>query len=79
MILTILGLSTLIALLQNFDVYHRLLLKYDLDTKPFNCALCSGFWYSVGFTTSLYGWKGILASGIIAVLAEMIDRKLNDF
>ena len=80
MILTILGLSSLMVLLQNFQVYQQLLRKLNLDRKPFNCTLCSSFWYTLPVTIVTHGVSnGILLSGIVSIVSELIDRKLNDF
>lgn len=77
MIYELLGYAALIVLLMNFEPYHKMLQLLYLDMKPFTCTLCSGFWYSLPYTVSSYGLKGILYSASIGVAAELIDRKIN--
>ena len=50
-----------------------------LDFKPFNCTLCLGFWSSLWFWFAHDGAYGILMAALTGVVAELIDRKLNNF
>ena len=56
---------------------HKSETFYDLDMKPFTCTLCMSFWASVGYMIAVHGLKGILYSAIVAVTAELLDRKIN--
>lgn len=72
-IMMILGLACMSCLIINTNWYEGTV----FDRKPFNCAMCSTFWYSIGITLSLYGWMGICYSAIAGILAEIIDRYIN--
>ena len=77
MIYEITGWACMIVLMMNFDYYHNILGFVYLEVKPFTCALCMGFWASVGYMIAAHGLKGILYSAIVAVAAELLDRKIN--
>lgn len=68
----ILGLACLATLILNTNWYADTI----FDRKPFSCAMCSGFWYSVGILVALYGWHGLGYAAIVGITAEFIDRKL---
>jgi hypothetical protein len=51
----------------------------NFKRKPFTCALCMGFWLSIGALIFKYGWEGVLYAAIVAVGTEFLDRKLNNF
>ena len=75
----ILGIACMGAILQNFDWYQELLRAVHLEMKPFNCTLCWTFWLTVIPNIGMYGFQGLLYSSIEAVVAELIDRQLNNF
>lgn len=72
-IITILGIACMSCLIINTNWY----VGTPFDRKPFNCAMCFTFWYSIGITLALFGPIGICYSANAAIIAEMIDRKLN--
>lgn len=79
MIYEIIGLACAGAVLQNFEWYQEILKATYLDMKPFNCTLCWTFWLTIFPNVGMHGARGILYSFIEAVLAELIDRKLNTY
>lgn len=74
-LIQILGLSCLTTLIIQTDWYKGTL----FDRKPFSCAMCSGFWYTVGILVSLHGWAGIPYAALAGTIAEFIDRELNKY
>lgn len=77
MIYEITGWACMMVLLMNFEYYHKIREFLYLDMKPFTCTLCMSFWASVGYMIAVHGLKGILYSAIVAVAAELLDRKIN--
>ena len=73
----ILGIACFGAVLQDVPLYERLLRYFKLEFKPFNCALCFTFWVSIPIFIFTEGAMGIFNSIVTAVLAELINRKLN--
>lgn len=73
----IIGMASLTAMMMNFEPLTALIDKY-LDFKPFNCTLCLTFWLTIGPNIIMHGAMGPLISALEAVLAELIDRKLNE-
>jgi hypothetical protein len=65
------------AVLQEVPLYQKLLEYFKLEFKPFNCALCFTFWSSIPIFLFAEGPIGIFNSIVTAVLAELINRKLN--
>ena len=74
-LMTILAAASAISLVQQTSWYEHL----ALDHKPFNCTLCFGFWSSVWFWFANHGAMGLLYAAMTGVIAELIDRKLNQF
>lgn len=72
-IMMILGLSSINCLIISTNWYSETI----FDRKPFNCALCSGFWYSLPIYLSLYGLQGIPYAAITGIVAELLDSKIN--
>lgn len=77
LITNILGMACMAALI--VDLISTIDVNEKLPQKPLKCALCMGFWFSIGFNLFTYGFEGIFYSAMSGVLAELIDRKLNDF
>ena len=71
MIISIIGLACLTQLIVDIAIH------FDLPEKPFQCDQCMGFWISVLPLSYLYGFEGFAASGIVAVLANIIF-KINE-
>jgi len=71
MIISIIGLACLANLLVDIASH------FNLPEKPFQCDMCMGFWISVLPLSYLYGWEGFCASGIVAILSNIIF-KLNE-
>jgi|TARA_R110002153_G_scaffold62364_2_gene167753 hypothetical protein len=65
------------ALLQEIPLWNTILDKLGLDVKPFNCALCSTFWLTLGPFIYSTGISFIFNSIIAAVLADLINRQMN--
>lgn len=65
------------AVLQDVPLYERLLKYFNLEFKPFNCTLCFTFWASIPIFLFTEGAMGIFNSITCAVLAELINRRLN--
>lgn len=76
LLIEILGIACLGIMLQEFEYYQKLTHFLNMPDKPFRCTLCATFWYSLGFTVSIYGIVGIIYSAIAAVTAELLERKL---
>ena len=79
-LITIIGAASFGAMLQNFDGYQWLLKKTGLETtKPFSCTLCMTFWLTIGFwIATTESVASIFLASASSVLAEFIDRKLNE-
>ena len=71
MILHILGFASLAHLLG--DLFQHM----EINTKPFNCNLCLGFWVSLVPMIILYQNEGFLLSAITGVISEGIYRILT--
>lgn len=79
-LLTVIGAACLGVLVINFDPYQKLLLRWNLqDTKPFSCTMCLDFWLVIGYFLATNGIHGIFLAAAAAVLAELIDRKINNY
>ena len=80
-LIQILGVASIGALIQNFEGYRYLLRKSKLDFKPFNCTLCFTTWLALGHFLVLNGIQieDLYFAAITGIIAELIDRKLNDF
>ena len=76
-LIELLGMASMGAMLQQFEGYQWLVKR--LPQKPFSCTLCATFWYIIGINIAMHGWLGVCYSALEAVLAETIDRKLNQF
>ena len=76
-ILTVLGMASVMNLIHETPLYHRFLEALMLDTKPFNCVMCSTFWTTLGFTAIPYGIESIFIAGITAILAELINIQIH--
>ena len=73
----IIGAATLMVLIHKAPIYHRFLEALSLDVKPFNCIMCSTFWYTLIPTAFTIGWESIFISSTAALLAEYIDIQIN--
>lgn len=77
----VLQLAAFGALIQEVPLYQKFLEAFYLDRKPFNCPLCLTWWVSLpvfGFTMGPHFIFSIIGySAITAVLAELINRKLQ--
>lgn len=80
-LITIFGAGSFGAMLMNFEPYQKLLTRWQLeDTKPFSCTLCMTFWLTVGYwIATTESVASIFLAAASAVVAEFIDRKLNQF
>lgn len=74
---SIIGYATLMVCLHQTEVYYIILNKLKINYKPFNCVLCSTFWFTL--LTSIYstGLDSIFLSTSAAVLAELLDKELH--
>ena len=77
-IINVLALASLGAMIQNFEYYQKFLQKLYLDIKPFNCTLCFTTWITLIYWLTNYGPLGIGLACLTGVVAEFIDRKLNE-
>jgi len=73
LIIQILGIASLILCLINHDVWRDL----NWTRKPFSCALCMGWWLSLVPAYLIWGWWGIPYAALIAIIVELVDRKIN--
>lgn len=80
-LLQILGVASIGTLIQNFEFYQTALKKLYIDFKPFNCTLCFTTWLALGHFLYLDGVsiEDVYFAAIAGILAELIDRKLNDY
>ena len=80
-LITIFGAGSFGAMVMNFEPYQKLLERLNLqDTKPFSCTLCMTFWLTIGYwLATTESVASIFLSAASAVVAEFIDRKLNQF
>ena len=78
LILQIFGIASVFALIQSHEWYQKLLLKTNLDLKPFNCTLCMTFWLGTPIFIAHYDLNGIIYGCLTAFVAEMMDRKLME-
>ena len=78
-ILVLLGTSTGVAILLSQNWYNEILLNYDIDIKPINCALCLTLWISLIFllihTTPFF--IALAAAFINSYIGEVLYRKIN--
>lgn len=75
------GLAAAGALWQNIPVWQTLLQKLKLQVKPFACTLCWTFWMSLGYTlaeSNINLLECLMISSGASILAEMLDRQLNN-
>ena len=77
LLIQIIGMASLMAMMMNFEPLTDLIDKW-LNFKPFNCTLCLTFWLTIGPNIMMHGVQGPLWSALEAVLAELIDRRLNE-
>ena len=76
-ILTIVGMACLTNLAHKAPLYHTFLVKNNIDRKPFNCVMCSTFWYTFGFTVIPLGLDSIFIAAAAALLAELINIQIH--
>jgi len=77
LILTILGMASVMNLVHKTPIYHRFLEAFFIDMKPFNCVMCSTFWVCLGFTAISNGFESIFIAGISAIVAEIINIQIH--
>ena len=80
-IVTMILLGAFGALLQNTPPWQWILKKTRLERKPFNCALCWTFWVALGYTlaeSNISTLDSIFIASGASILAELLDRKLNN-
>lgn len=75
-LLSILGFACMAVLFVDF--IETIDVNEKLPQKPLKCVLCAGFWLSVGANIYWYGSMGIVLAPISGILAEVIDRYLNE-
>ena len=68
-------IASLATLVMQTNWYERA----GLDFKPFNCTLCLTTWLSLGYYLSVEGLWGIPYAAATGVIAELLDRQLNQF
>ena len=73
----IIGCAALMVCIHKTELYQRILQKLKLDRKPFNCVLCSTFWFTLGFSLFTDPVNSIFISSSAAVLAEIIDIQIH--
>jgi hypothetical protein len=76
-ILTILGIASMMNLVHKAPIYYKILDKLLLDTKPFNCVMCSTFWVTLVVSAPLWGLQSILIAAITAIIAELINIQIH--
>jgi len=76
-IFTILGMGCLMPIVHTFEYYKQFLQYFNIDMKPFNCVMCSTFWFTFGVSVIPFGINAIFMASIAAVLAELIDIQLH--
>ena len=76
-ILTIVGMACLTNLAHKAPLYHTFLVKNNIDRKPFNCVMCSTFWYTFGFTLLSNPAESIFIAATAAILAEIINIQIH--
>lgn len=69
----ILGIASLILCIINHDLW----IKMDWKRKPLSCALCMGWWLSLVPSFLIWDWWGIPYAALIAIIVELVDRKIN--
>jgi len=72
MIFNIIGLAAFSHLAVEFFTSHL-----EINTKPFSCNLCMGFWVSLFPLVIQYGNDGFLAAALTGVTSEAIYSILN--
>ena len=73
-LIEILGMACLAHLVVDF---LQSLNKEYLNKKPFSCDMCMGFWISILPFVAQYGFRGLAASAIAGVVADLIFRLKN--
>ena len=73
----IIGAACLMNLIHRAQIYMTVLQKLKLDRKPFNCIMCSTFWYTLAFAAFTNPVECIFISSTAAIAAELIDIQLS--
>jgi hypothetical protein len=76
-ILTILGTASVMNLIHETPIYHRVLERLKLNRKPMSCIMCSTFWVTFGYTVITNPSQSIFIAGCAAVAAELINIQLH--
>jgi hypothetical protein len=76
-ILTIIGMATLVNLVHEAPLYHKVLDYFGIHFKPFSCVMCSTFWLTFGFTVIPHGLESIFIASIAAITAELINIQIH--
>jgi hypothetical protein len=71
MIFSIIGFAALAHLMVEF--FQHL----EINTKPWSCNLCFGFWLSLLPMVIMYGGDGFLAAAMTGVTSEVIYRLIQ--
>lgn len=81
MIYEIIGLACLTNLLLLAEpvnlLYDVLFKKNNYFKRMLTCALCSGFWIYLVYQMIATGTIDLMGASISAIVAELINRKLN--
>lgn len=77
LILTVIGMASLMNLIHKTEWYHSSLIVLGIDRKPFNCVMCSTFWTTLGLTAFTNGFESIFISAATAILAELINIEIH--
>jgi len=77
MIFSIIGYSTFVVCVHQTTTYYTILDRLKIDYKPFNCVLCSTFWFTLLTSVYSHGIDSIFLATSSAVLAELLDKQLH--
>ena len=76
-LLLILGMASMMNLVHATPFYHQFLAKNHIDRKPFNCVMCSTFWYTLIPCLITNPFSAIFIASITAIIAELINIQIH--
>jgi hypothetical protein len=70
-------MASVMNLIHETPIYHRVLERLKLNRKPMSCIMCSTFWVTFGFTLLSNPSQSIFIAGITAIVAEIINIQIH--
>lgn len=70
-------MASVMNLIHETPIYHRVLERLKLNRKPMSCIMCSTFWVTFGYTVISMPTESIFIAGIAAIVAEIINIQIH--